>query len=141
MNDKSQIPTEVVSGASQRLDLALDLAVERNMLALERTQLAWVRTIVGLITTGIAIDRGFEALHQARLVTGEAWVRNGHLAGLVMTISGTLLILIASVYYIRRMQDLSRMRNQPRKLLDPGLILSLLITVVGLLVIYFMLLV
>jgi len=137
MNDEQQIRMEAEHDADPRVDLA----VERTMLALERTQLAWIRTIIGLITAGIAIDRGFEALHAARLVTGEAWVRNGHLAGLVMTISGTFLIIISSVYYIRRMRELGRMLHRPSRLLDPGLILSLFISVVGLLVIYFMLLV
>jgi putative membrane protein len=126
--------------AERDADPRIDLAVERTMLALERTQLAWVRTIIGLIAAGIAIDRGFEALHAARLVTGNAWAKNGHLAGLVMAVSGTLLILISSVYYIRRMNELGRMLGRQRKLLDPGMILSLFITGVGFLVIYFMVL-
>jgi putative membrane protein len=134
MSDEQQIRIQAERDADPRIDLA----VERTMLALERTQLAWVRTIIGLITAGIAIDKGFEALHAARLVTGEAWVRNGHLAGLVMTISGTLLILISGVYYIKRLNELGRMLGKPRKLLDPGVILSLFITLVGFLVLYFM---
>jgi hypothetical protein len=57
-----------------------------------------------------------------------------------MAVSGTLLILISSVYYIRRMNELGRMLGRQRKLLDPGMILSLFITGVGFLVIYFMVL-
>ncbi len=135
MKDETQIRVE----AEREGDPRIDLAVERTRLAWERTQLAWIRTVFGLIVAGIALDRGFVALHQARLDTNEAWVKNGHLAGLIMTISGTLLMVIATTYYTRRMVELNRLMNKSRVILDPGLILSLIITVVGILVIYFML--
>ena len=134
MKDEQQIGADAV----QALNPGTDLAIERTMLALERTQLAWIRTIIGLITAGAALDKGFAALHEARLLTGEAWVKNGHLAGFVMTISGTLLIILTTLYYFRRMGELSRMQGKPRKLLDAGLILSLLITVIAFLVVYFL---
>jgi hypothetical protein len=77
-------------------------------------------------------------LHQARLASGEAWVNHGHLAGMVMTISGTLLILIITAYFIVRMSTLKKMRGQQRILLFPGILLSLLIFVIGILLLYFM---
>lgn len=129
----------LLNEATEKLeDPRNNLAIERTMLALERTQLAWIRTIIGLITAGAAIDRGFAALHEARLLSGEAWVKNGHLAGLVLTVSATLLILLTGIYYFRRMGELAHMMGTTRKLLDPGFILSVLITIVALLVVYFL---
>lgn len=90
------------------------------------------------MTAGLAIDKGFAALHEARLVSGDAWIKNGHLAGLVMTISGTLLIILVTINYVMGLKTLNNMKGTKRKLFDPGLILSLLITAIGFLMLYFM---
>lgn len=137
MNNNVQIRVE----AEQDADPRVDLAVERTILALVRTQLAWIRTIITLMTAGLAIDKGFAALHNARMVTGEAWVKNGHLAGLVMTISGTLLMILVTTNYVMGLKVLNNLKGTKRKRFDPGLILSVLITLTGFLMLYFMLLV
>ena len=134
MNNEQQIRSE----AEQDADPRIDLAVDRTILALVRTQLAWIRTIITLMTAGLAIDKGFAALHEARMVSGEAWVKNGHFAGLVMTSSGTLLIIIVTINYLMGMKALNKMKGTKRKLYDPGLILSVLITLIGFLMLYFM---
>jgi putative membrane protein len=134
MNNEQQIRSE----AEQDADPRIDLAVDRTILALVRTQLAWIRTIITLMTAGLAIDKGFAALHEARMVSGEAWVKNGHFAGLVMTSSGTLLIIIVTINYLMGMKTLNKMKGTKRKLYDPGLILSVLITLIGFLMLYFM---
>ena len=134
MNNEQQIRAT----AEQDADPRIDLAVDRTILALVRTQLAWIRTIITLMTAGLAIDKGFAALHEARMVSGEAWVKNGHFAGLVMTSSGTLLIIIVTINYLMGMKTLNKMKGTKRKLYDPGLILSVLITLIGFLMLYFM---
>ena len=134
MNNEQQIR----AAAEQDADPRIDLAVERTILALVRTQLAWIRTIITLMTAGLAIDKGFAALHEARLISGDAWIKNGHLAGLVMTISGTLMIIIATINYVMGLKALNEMKGTKRKLFDPGLILSLIITAIGILMLYFM---
>jgi len=134
MNNEQQIR----AAAEQDADPRIDLAVDRTILALIRTQLAWIRTIIGLMTAGLAIDKGFAALHEARMVSGEAWVKNGHFAGLVMTSSGTLLIIIVTINYLMGMKALNKMKGTKRKLYDPSLILSVLITLIGFLMLYFM---
>jgi uncharacterized membrane protein YidH (DUF202 family) len=136
-NDQNKDPQKMIPPADP--DPRINLAVERTQLALERTQLAWIRTIIGLMTAGVAIDRGFAVLHDARLISGEAWVKNGHFAGLVLSISSTLLITIITAFYLKRMGELNRMRKEERRYLDPAMILSLLILMVGVLIIYFML--
>jgi uncharacterized membrane protein YidH (DUF202 family) len=134
MKSEQQILTETERNPAS----TNDLAIERTELALERTHLAWVRTIIGLISVGFAIDKGFSMLHQSRLASGEAWVNHGHLAGMIMTISGTVLIVIVTAYYILRLNSLRIMRGKRRLLLAPGLLLSILIFVIGLLLLYFM---
>ena len=135
MKDEEQISVTEKHDTDPRIDLA----IERTRLALERTQLAWIRTIITMITAGIAIDRGFAALHDARLVTGDAWVKNGHLAGLVLSVSGTQLIILTTIFYSKRTGELYRMEKRKSRVFDSGTILSLLVTIIGLLVIYFVL--
>jgi uncharacterized membrane protein YidH (DUF202 family) len=134
MEDKQKIRTDAERDADPRIDLA----VERTLLALERTQLAWVRTVIGMITAGIALDKGFAALHQARLLSGVAWEKNGHFGGLFLTIGGTLLMMFTSVLYILRTRELNLMRGIKNKLPPPGILISFFICLVGALAIYFL---
>ena len=116
-----------------------ELAVERTMLALEHTQLAWIRTIIGLLTAGVAIDRGAAALHEARVLAGTAWVMNGHAAGLTLAISGLILIILTTLYYRIRQRELHGMLEKRRRWPDSGLALSLLTTMLAGLAVYFLL--
>lgn len=118
------------------VDLRVDLAVERTMLANERTQLAWVRTVLGFITGGIAIDKGVSALHQARLLSGEAWEKNGHFAGLLMTSVGTALMVLVTVLFIKRLWELSTMMGRRNKLFHPGTLISVFMIIVGTMSVY-----
>jgi uncharacterized membrane protein YidH (DUF202 family) len=124
--------------AEQDADPRIDLAVERTSYAMERTQLAWVRTVMGFITAGLAIDKGTEALHEARMVAGVAWSKNGHFAGMLLTITATALMIIATVIYVRRMKQLNKMRGIKTDLRAPTTILSVFICFLGALAIYFL---
>ncbi len=136
MNSEQLTDKEAVDDTDPRIHLA----VERTLLAWERTQLAWIRSIIVLFTSGIAIDRGFAVLHEARLITGDAWLRNGRLAGLIFTISGIFLITISILYYVKRITELQDIKGKRRRLIfDPAFILSLIILIAGLLILYFML--
>jgi putative membrane protein len=134
MENKQLITAEAERDADPRIDLA----VERTLLALERTQLAWVRTIMGMITAGIALDKGFAALHQARLLSGVAWEKNGHLGGLLLTVGGTVLMILNTVLYIRRMRALNLIRGVKSILSPPGVLISFFICLIGVLAIYFL---
>ena len=134
MKDEQQIR----AAAEQDADPRVDLAIDRTIFALVRTQLAWIRTVLTLMTAGLAIDKGFAALHDARMVSGEAWVKNGHFAGMVMTSSATLLIMIVTFNYIKGLGSLNKMKGKPTKLYDPGILLSIIITLIGFLMLYFM---
>jgi len=134
MNNEQQIQQVPAHNADPRINLA----VQRTILAMERTQLAWVRTILGLITGGVAIDKGTAALHEARMAAGVALVNNGHFAGLLLTITGTVLIVLTTVIYIRGTAQLNQMNGIKRKMPAPATILSIFICLLGALAIYFL---
>jgi len=119
-------------------DPRIEIAIERTQLAYERTQLAWIRTVLALITAGIAIDKGTEALHEARIAMGEALIKDGHFSGMLLTISGTVMMVLATGIFFQRMKELDQMRGIRRKLPYPVFILSVIISFFGALVIYFL---
>ena len=129
---------QIRAKAEQDADPRIDLAAERTSYAMERTQLAWVRTVMGFLTAGLAIDKGTEALHEARVVAGVAWSRNGHFAGMLLTITATVLMAIVTVIYVRRMRQLNRMRGIKIGLPAPTTVLSAFVCFLGVLAIYFL---
>ena len=124
--------------ASDTDDPRVDLAVERTMLAMERTLLAWVRTVMGLITGGVAIDKGTAAIHDARLAAGVALMKNGHLAGLTLTIVGTVLMFVVTIVYIRRIRELKQMVSVKARFPEPGIMLAIFICILGIFAVYFL---
>jgi uncharacterized membrane protein YidH (DUF202 family) len=135
MKEEIQIRAEAEKDADPRVDLAVD----RTILALIRTLLAWIRTLMALMTGGLAIDKGFAALHDARLISGTAILRNSHFAGLLMTGSGTLLTAIVLVNYVKSKRDLNNMKSHKRSIWDSGLVMSLVLIIIGFLMLNFML--
>lgn len=122
----------------QDIDPRLDLAVERTALALERTQLAWGRTVISFITAGLAIDKGTAALHEARLVSGHAWAKNGHFGGLLLTLTATILMIMVTVAYVKRMRNLNKIQGLKAKQSLPTTLLSVFVCLVGLLAFVFL---
>jgi len=119
-------------------DPRVDLAVERTELALERTHLAWIRTTLTFITAGLAIDAASSLIHQQRLLHNIALVRNGHLIGIFLTTSGLLLLVVETLYYLKRSKQLSMIKKGKLKWFIPGLALSLIVFVLGLFLVVMM---
>lgn len=119
-------------------DPRVDLAVERTELAMERTQLAWARTVLTFITGGIAIDKGTEALHDARLFAGDALVKSGHVTGMFLSVTSTTLMVLTTIIYARRKAELNQMRGLKTKMPSPTTLLSIVVCILGSLAIYFM---
>ena len=112
-------------------DPRVDLAVERTELAWERTQLAWTRTTLTFIVSGIALDKGIEAIHRNRLESGNALVQNAHAIGIVLSMGGTILLLITTLYYIKRIRRLTIMKGAKSVLIPAVAISSILIILLG----------
>jgi putative membrane protein len=117
--------------AEEAIDPRVDLAVQRTELALERTQLAWIRTAFTFITAGVAIDKATEAMHDARVLAGKNWVQSGHVAGLVLTFTTTLFLILATISYVRQARALERLRALHTGWIPGSLPLSVLVIVLG----------
>jgi uncharacterized membrane protein YidH (DUF202 family) len=128
----------IKSKAEEVDDPRIEIALERTQLAYERTQLAWIRTVLALITAGIAIDKGTQALHDALIAMGEALVKDGHFSGMLLTISGTVMMILSTGITFRRMKELDQMRGIRRNLPYPVFIISCIISFFGIIVIYFL---
>lgn len=119
------------SSAEEDADPRVDLAVLRTELALDRTQLAWVRTAFTFITAGLAIDKGAEALHQARVLAGTNWVQGSHVIGTTLATVATAFLVIASVEYYRQACRLARIKGGTPPWLPPALLVSSLVILLG----------
>jgi hypothetical protein len=84
-----------------------------------------------LITAGLALDKGAEAMHEARVLAGTNWVSGGHLVGTTLTATATLFLLLTSIAYSRESRALSRLKGSPPPLLPPALLVSLLVVLLG----------
>ena len=127
------------SSAEQVADPRVDLAVLRTELALDRTQLAWVRTAFTFITAGLAIDKGAEALHEARVLAGTNWMSGSHAVGVALTAASTMFLLLASVLYLRQARALTRLKGAKPSWFPLALLMSLLVVLLGGTLLMFML--
>jgi putative membrane protein len=137
MIEKKITDPSVRRDVEKEVDPRVDLAVERTELALERTQLAWVRTLLSMIGGGFVIDKAMVAVHQARLESGRALVKNAHLTGLVITGLGTLFMVMVTISYGIRAKKLAAMKGAKKSFLAPGFLLSVFTICIGLLLLYF----
>lgn len=116
--------------AEQEIDPRLDLAVISTQLALDRTQLSWVRTVFAFMSAGLALDKGAEAMHRASVLAGTNWVRTSHAIAVVLTSASTLSLLLATYTYYQEARRLGQLKNTT-VWLPPVLFLSLLVIALG----------
>ncbi|MDB5343993.1 MAG: hypothetical protein JWP89_2370 [Schlesneria sp.] len=116
--------------AEQEIDPRLDLAVASTQLALDRTQLSWVRTAFTFMSAGLALDKGAEAMHRASVLAGTNWVRTSHAIAVVLTAAATVSLMISTYAYCREARRLARLKNTI-VWLPPVLFLSLLVICLG----------
>jgi uncharacterized membrane protein YidH (DUF202 family) len=121
----------VRDGTEPVSDIRVELAVQRTELALHRTQLSWARTVIGLIGAGVALDKGLRFLHEARVLSGQAWTRNGHAGGLTLTAVSTLLLIVVSWEHWKTARWLSRLKGAGSFPFPFTLIVSFMVIVLG----------
>lgn len=107
------------------------LAYQRTIWALERTQLAWVRTAFAVMTTGLALDRGTSALQAARLLENSRWVEGANVGGIVLSLAAALQLFVATINYVRRDRELARAYQMPLTHLPAALPISIAVAVLG----------
>jgi putative membrane protein len=117
--------------AEQDTDPRVDLAVQRTELAEDRTLLAWIRTTIGLMGAGVAFDKGAQFLHEERLASGAAFVKNSHLVGLTLTAASTLLLLFVLLQYRKSMERLSHIKGGAWPGFSPSMLAAVLLILLG----------
>lgn len=115
------------------------LAVERTKLAVKRTHLSWIRTMFTLMTSGIAIDKGLEFIHDRRLLKNATVLESGHIIGIFMTATGVLLLLFETIQFVKRNRYLAGMENSTFSVFSMYVILSAAVMFIGLTLIFLML--
>lgn len=97
------MPSETTE-AKTHMDTATRLAFDRTFQALERTQLAWVRTGLASITFGFGIAKFFQYLQGQQ---GErAPFLGGDTVGMIMIAIGLVGLLLANVQHRRALKAL-----------------------------------
>ncbi len=111
-------------------NVQVQLAIQRTELALERTQLAWVRTAFAIISAGLAMEKGLQALHDAKLLQERDWLAGGHYGGILLSLIATLSLGLTTIRYRSYIKniggDLSR-----HTVANPTVWLSLLVILMG----------
>jgi uncharacterized membrane protein YidH (DUF202 family) len=108
------------------------LAAERTELALESTQLAWIRTVLTFMATGMAISKGVEALHNAKVISGKNLTIHANFAGIFLTIAGTVMLIVATFYFLLRRKQLAKIRGEFAFKMVPALLISICTILIGL---------
>lgn len=120
-------------------DINTVLAVERTELALERTHLGWIRTMLTIMTAGIAIDKGIEFIYDQRLIANNTIVENGHVLGITITSIGVICLFLETIQFVKRSKKLAALKNKTTLIFSTNLLLAILVSIIGIILIYLML--
>lgn len=126
MATPSDTPNSETSG-----DPRVPLAIQRTEYALVNTQLAWIRTVLAVIGAAVVLDQGMAYLRRQRIGWGGALELHAHALALLLSGGATVFLVIATIRYRRNVAALARMQGSNFRHSDPGLLLSVLITVLG----------
>jgi putative membrane protein len=104
-----------------------DLAISRNLMAADRTLMAWVRTALSLDSFGFTIYKVLVTFQQ-----GGGQLPQGHTPrniGLFLTGLGTIAMLMGTVEYWQTLTGLHEFRDF--RVMRPSLVIALVMSVMG----------
>jgi inner membrane protein YidH len=104
-----------------------DLAISRNLMAADRTLMAWVRTALSLDSFGFTIYKVLVTFQQ-----GGGQLPQGHTPrniGLFLTGLGTIAMLMGTVEYWQTLKGLHEFRDF--RVMRPSLVIALVMSVMG----------
>lgn len=127
----SGAPPDPPASKRDERDQQAALSYERNLMAADRTLLAWIRTSVSLIGFGFTIYKFFQYLHEAGTVFEIRPHAPRHL-GMIMVLLGTVLLAIEVVEYLVYLRRLGAQAHR-RFARSPALISAFLISGLGIL--------
>jgi len=109
-------------------DDAQSLAVQRTLLAHERTLMAWIRTSTSLISFGFTIYKFFQYLQEKQTAPHEG-VFGPRQYGTLMIVIGIIALFLATVQHRRDMKDLRK--HHPEVPYSLATVLAALISLLG----------
>lgn len=109
-------------------DLATDLALERTLMAADRSLMAWVRTALSMISFGFTIYKLLQTFQQQG--GGLSGAASPRVMGLFLTGLGTVAMVMGTLEYWYRLKGL-RERGHYR-IWQPSLVMALIMSATGL---------
>ena len=102
----------------------------------QATQLAWIRTVLALIAGGIGLDKGLEVIHEQRLINQTALVKSAETIGISLSIIASVVILFSTVFFILRVNTLSKMTKIKTAWIFGTIFISVLIIILAVTISY-----
>jgi putative membrane protein len=103
------------------------MAVDRTLMAADRSVMAWLRTALSMISFGFTIYKLLEGFqHEGMTLARAEMPRN---MGLFLTGLGTTAMVMGTIEYWMRLQGLRKAK--PFRLLQPSLVMALIMSVAG----------
>jgi putative membrane protein len=108
--------------------LNTDLAIERTLMAADRSLMAWVRTALSMISFGFTIYKVLEAMQQqGGMAAASQSPRN---MGLFLTGLGTMAMVMGTIEYWLRLKAMQR--DKSLRLMQPSFVMALIMSATGL---------
>ncbi|MCP9890634.1 DUF202 domain-containing protein [Cyanobium sp. Aljojuca 7D2] len=112
------------------MNLANELAKQRNRDAAERTLMAWIRTCLSLISFGFGLDKIVAAIDRATADNGVQVERGVQFVAAAFMITGVLSMAGATVQYRRELRRLQHddyiYRNKPQLAAATAVLITLI---------------
>jgi putative membrane protein len=104
------------------------LAAERTLMAADRSLMAWIRTALSMISFGFTIYKLLQGFEEAGTQLPHA--SSPRTMGMFLTGMGTLAIVLGTIEYWYRLQDLRKQNSFA--IWRPSLVMALLMSAIGL---------
>jgi len=104
------------------------LAAERTLMAADRTLMAWIRTALSMISFGFTIYKLLQGFEEAG--THLTHAGSPRTMGMFLTGMGTLAMVLGTIEYWYRLQDLRKLDSFA--IWRPSLVMALLMSAIGL---------
>jgi len=104
------------------------LAAQRTLMAADRSLMAWLRTALSMISFGFTIYKLLQGFEEAGTHLSHA--SSPRTMGMFLTGMGTLAMVLGTIEYWYRLQDLHKQNSFP--IWRPSLVMALLMSAIGL---------
>jgi putative membrane protein len=104
------------------------MAADRTLMAADRSLMAWVRTALSMISFGFTIYKLLQGFQEAGTQLSQA--SSPRFMGMFLTGMGTVAMVLGTVEYWYRLEDLRRENKFP--IMRPSFVMALVMSAIGL---------